>query len=63
MNPVLVSPVLEEQAESELAALAKALGHPIRVRILRLLLARDSCYCGHGFAALESAEGRGADRR
>jgi ArsR family transcriptional regulator, arsenate/arsenite/antimonite-responsive transcriptional repressor len=46
MNPVLVSPVLEEQAESELAALAKALGHPIRVRILRLLLARDSCYCG-----------------
>ncbi len=26
--------------------LAKALGHPVRVRIVRLLLARDSCYCG-----------------
>jgi len=30
----------------ELAALARALGHPARVRILRLLLSRDSCYCG-----------------
>ena len=30
----------------ELATLAKALGHPVRVRILRLLLSRDSCYCG-----------------
>ena len=33
-------------SESELAGLAKALGHPVRVRILRLLLSRDSCYCG-----------------
>lgn len=32
--------------DSELARLAKALGHPARVRILRLLLSRDSCYCG-----------------
>ena len=30
----------------ELAQLAKALGHPARVRILRLLLSRDACYCG-----------------
>ncbi len=36
----------EEQREQELAVLAKALGHPARVRILRLLLARDACYCG-----------------
>jgi DNA-binding transcriptional ArsR family regulator len=34
------------QAEDELALLAKALGHPARVHILRLLLARDACYCG-----------------
>jgi ArsR family transcriptional regulator len=34
------------QAEQELALLAKALGHPARVHILRLLLARDACYCG-----------------
>jgi ArsR family transcriptional regulator len=30
----------------ELARLAKALGHPMRVRILELLLSRDICYCG-----------------
>ena len=32
--------------ERDLAVLAKALGHPARVRILRLLLARDACCCG-----------------
>jgi ArsR family transcriptional regulator len=32
--------------EQDLGVLAKALGHPARVRILRLLLGRDSCYCG-----------------
>lgn len=32
-------------AGDELAVLAKALGHPARVRILRLLLAKDAC-CG-----------------
>ncbi|MGZ8707463.1 MAG: ArsR/SmtB family transcription factor [Gaiellaceae bacterium] len=33
-------------ADLELALLAKALGHPARVHILRLLLARDTCCCG-----------------
>jgi ArsR family transcriptional regulator, arsenate/arsenite/antimonite-responsive transcriptional repressor len=33
-------------ADEELALLAKALGHPARVRIMSLLLARDACYCG-----------------
>ena len=32
--------------DDELAALAKALGHPMRVRILRLLLEREECICG-----------------
>lgn len=32
--------------ERELAALAKALGHPARVRILRLLSDRAGCVCG-----------------
>jgi ArsR family transcriptional regulator len=32
--------------ERELAKLAKALGHPARVRIVRFLLARRSCVCG-----------------
>ncbi len=30
----------------ELAGLARALGHPARVRILRILIARNSCVCG-----------------
>ncbi len=34
------------ELEHEVALLAKALGHPARVRIMRLLLARDACYCG-----------------
>jgi ArsR family transcriptional regulator, arsenate/arsenite/antimonite-responsive transcriptional repressor len=34
------------ELEHEVALLAKALGHPARVRIMRLLLAHDACYCG-----------------
>ena len=30
----------------EVAAVAKALAHPIRVRIVMLLLAREACLCG-----------------
>ena len=33
-------------AERDVALLAKALGHPARIRIMRLLLAHDACYCG-----------------
>lgn len=36
----------EEVLDAEAGVLAKALGHPARVRILRLLLGRDSCFCG-----------------
>ena len=32
--------------ERELARLCKALAHPARVRLLKLLLTRDSCVCG-----------------
>jgi ArsR family transcriptional regulator, arsenate/arsenite/antimonite-responsive transcriptional repressor len=37
-----------QDQDEELAALAKALGHPARVRILRFLLAQDegTCICG-----------------
>lgn len=38
--------VPSSDADLEIAVLAKALGNPVRVRILRLLLARDACYCG-----------------
>jgi ArsR family transcriptional regulator, arsenate/arsenite/antimonite-responsive transcriptional repressor len=36
----------EDLVDAELALLAKALGHPARVRIMGLLLARESCFCG-----------------
>lgn len=32
--------------EQELADLAKALGHPARVRILKILVERNTCICG-----------------
>jgi ArsR family transcriptional regulator len=33
-------------ADVELARLAKAMGHPARVAILKLLIARGECVCG-----------------
>jgi ArsR family transcriptional regulator, arsenate/arsenite/antimonite-responsive transcriptional repressor len=39
-------PIEGPEADEELAALAKAVGHPLRVQILRLLAARSSCVCG-----------------
>ena len=39
-------PIEGAAADEELAALAKALGHPARVQILRLLVRRTSCVCG-----------------
>jgi len=33
-------------ADAELATLAKALGHPVRVHILRVLSQKQSCICG-----------------
>lgn len=35
-----------EEAESELAGMAQALGHPVRVAILRILVGREECICG-----------------
>ena len=39
-------PVEGPEADEELAALAKAIGHPARVQILRLLTHKSSCVCG-----------------
>ncbi len=39
-------PIEGEAADEELALLAKAIGHPARIRILRLLVGRDACVCG-----------------
>ena len=41
------SPVPDsEQLDEQLAAIAWALAHPARVRILRILLHRQACVCG-----------------
>ena len=34
------------EADTELAMLAKALGHPARIQIVRLLTRRQACVCG-----------------
>ncbi len=39
-------PVEGAEADEELAALAKAIGHPARVQIMRLLVRREACICG-----------------
>lgn len=39
-------PVEGPEADDELATLAKALGHPARVQIMRLLVRREACICG-----------------
>lgn len=39
-------PVEGAEADDELAALCKAVGHPARVAILRLLARREACICG-----------------
>ena len=40
----------------ELARLAKALGHPIRVEIVRMLIARGTCVCGEIVSRLPLAQ-------
>jgi DNA-binding transcriptional ArsR family regulator len=39
-------PVEGKEADEELATLAKAIGHPARVQILRILVRRTTCVCG-----------------
>ena len=41
-----VRPVEGREADEELAVLTKAVGHPARVAILRLLVRREACICG-----------------
>ncbi|MGZ8715787.1 MAG: ArsR/SmtB family transcription factor [Gaiellaceae bacterium] len=46
MTAAAVRSAQADGVDVDLAVLAKALGHPARVRILRLLLSHDACYCG-----------------
>ena len=48
--------ILSEATDEELAALAKALGHPVRVKLIRLLARRTSCVYGDLLDALPLAQ-------
>lgn len=39
-------PIEGVEADEELATLAKAIGHPARVQILRILVRKNACICG-----------------
>lgn len=49
-------PVEGDEALAELAGLAKAIAHPLRLQILRLLQQRTSCVCGDLVDALPVAQ-------
>lgn len=49
-------PVEGREADEELASFAKALGHPARVRIMRLLTRRSTCICGDIVDELDLAQ-------
>lgn len=39
-------PVEGSEADAELAGFARAIGHPVRVQILRIIARKDGCICG-----------------
>ena len=45
-DAVDLRPVEGPDADAELAMLAKAIGHPARILILRIIARRDACICG-----------------
>jgi len=49
-------PVEGREADDELASFAKALGHPARVRVMRLLTRRSTCICGDIVDELDLAQ-------
>ena len=52
----LAAPVADPAADEELATFAKALGHPVRVQILRMLAQRDARMCSHILDELSLAQ-------
>jgi ArsR family transcriptional regulator, arsenate/arsenite/antimonite-responsive transcriptional repressor len=49
------------EADGELARLAKAIGHPARVRILRMLSRKDARVCSHIVDELLLAQSTGSE--
>ena len=53
---LLTAPVEGPAADDELAAFAKAIAHPTRVRILRMLARKEARMCSHIVAELPQAQ-------
>lgn len=50
------SQVLKEEGHEALAIICKALGHPARVKILQILISKDSCIAGDLAGEFELAQ-------
>ena len=55
-DPVATAGPAADLDDEQLAGMAKALGHPLRVRIVRLLLERQTCMTGDLVAELPVAQ-------
>ncbi|MEM1181509.1 MAG: metalloregulator ArsR/SmtB family transcription factor [Acidobacteriota bacterium] len=53
---VIEAPATGPEADAALSRLCKALAHPARVQILRLLAARSACLCGEVVEVLDLAQ-------
>jgi ArsR family transcriptional regulator len=53
---LLKDPAGTPETDEELARYAKAMGHPMRVRILRILARQTECICGEMVALLPVAQ-------
>jgi ArsR family transcriptional regulator len=56
MKPACCAIAVETEEDAELAALAKAFAHPVRVQIVRILSSSVSCVCGDLVAQLPLAQ-------
>ena len=52
----ITGPLDGPEADAELAAFAKAIGHPVRVQILRMLARREARMCSHIVGELPLAQ-------
>ncbi len=49
-------PLAGKRADDDLATFTKALAHPARIQILRLLVERNSCICGEIVGEIDLAQ-------
>lgn len=56
MNEPDLRPAEGPKADKELALMAKSLGHPARIQILRLLSRKQTCICGEIVDELDLAQ-------